>query len=323
MAIQKRLSLVSLARQSAKGAAASAGTYKMGVSGGTIAGAEINEEDLPVTWSNRIAEGSDRISVLPGAEFDLVAMPKTIGLLLLGACGADTVAGAMAPYSHTFKSATDLPYLTLFGTYAGEWLKMSDAKVDSLELTWEQTGAVRGKARFVGCDLDYLAMAYTEGTAERPADGVFKGAGGTFEVDGVSATIKSGSISIANGIEPIFGSASPTPEDVFPALQTVTFSLVVVPTSTSAFRTVLTGADDGTAISAAPYEGSAEAKFILDTDTDLTFNALNARIATDFPESDPAGGAAEVTLEGSIVIPPGGGDAYSVVLRNGIASYTS
>lgn len=320
MPVQKRIAQVSLAKQSAKGSAASAGTYQIGVSAGQVVNADVSEDVLPSTWSNRVAEGFDRTGVLPGAAFDFIAMPKTIGMLLYAACGTIADAGGGAPYTHTITPGTALPYLTLFSTFGAEFYKIADCVADELELSWDSVGALKAKVKIAGCTLTFPGSAYTAGTDERPSGGVLKGCGGTFQIDGADATIKSGSIKITNKVAPVYGSSAVQPADVFPAQHSMDVSLVVVPSDMTLWRKALTGATGGTTPQCVVQYGTAEQKWILDANTDLDLLVSRMKFAVPFPDADPGGGPAEVTLEGMISNPTSG-SAYTFTLRNNVASY--
>lgn len=323
--VQKRLAQVGIAKQTAKGTAASNATYQIGVTGGSIVGAEITENDLNVTWSNRMIQGFERVGIVPMAEYDAIAMPKSLGLLLYGASGADSVAGAASPYTHTITTSSDLPYLSLFGRYGSEYYKVTDAKVDTVELSWEQTSALKVKAKYMGAGLSFLASSYTATNDELPSDNsganIFRGQGGTFTFDGAAATIKSGSITIQNNLEPVFGSDSVNPADIFPAMQSVEFSLTVLPTDMTIWRKRLTGSAAGTTLTSLPYVGGVTIKHVLDSNTDVQFACTNASFTTDFPDADPSGGPAEITIAGKVATPSGGGQPYTWTLRNSVASY--
>jgi hypothetical protein len=323
--LQSRLAQVGLSKQTAKGSAATEATYQVGVLGGTVAGVEVSESDLNPTASNRVLSYVERTQVTPVAGFDVVGMPRSIGLLLLAATGAvTTVAGvAPAPNTHTFKTADDLAYLTVFGRYSADHLKMADAKLDELELSWDKSGAIKAAAKLWGLNLEFLAAAYTVAANgdERPVDSnPLIGAGGLFEVDGATARVTAGSIKLANGMTPVPISAKVTPDDVFPGMQAVSVSLTVIPDDLATFRKVLTGTAAGTTISAKPYIGAIRTKFVQSADVDLEFNAGKAVLATEFPEAKPEGGPAEVKIEAK-VLAPATGDPYTFVLRNFVASY--
>ena len=64
--IQRRISRAGLARQSAKGSAATAATFGYGVDGGSIFKLGLDEAEIPLTWSNLDILGYDRSGVKPG-----------------------------------------------------------------------------------------------------------------------------------------------------------------------------------------------------------------------------------------------------------------
>lgn len=323
MPIQKRFTLAALAKNTgaAKGSAAAAPTFEIGVFSGAVGTAEVQEEDLNPTFTSRVLEGSDRKHVIPGAAFDFLATPKTLGLLLYGAAGAVTTTGT-GPYTHTIKTGDTLPYLTAWGRNASEYHKVDDALVDTLELSWDTTGALRGKTTIRGLNLSFLASAYTAATVtERPKDGLLKGVGGTFQIDGAGATIKSGTIRINNNLAAVLGSDSTVPKDLYPAMQTCDVSLTVVPDNLTLFRQVITGTGSGTTIQATSEYGTATIKHVLDASNDLTWTFNRLRFLSDLPGGDPAGGAQEVVLEGTAMVPSGGGDSWTAVLKNQQASY--
>lgn len=329
MGVQQRITNVSIAKQTAKGAAASAGTYNFGVTGGQVVKADVSEEDLTQAFSGRIRDGFDRVSVVPSMALEGIAFPKMIGLLLLGAMGTDTVTGT-TPKTHTFSVADDLPYLTLFAQYGAaslsNYYKVSDARVSSLEFTWDRASALRYKAEVVGCSLSGWGTSFTVGTVEKPvSDGTFKGVNasgaGTFQMDGATAVVKSGSIKITNALEPVIGSASVEPVDVFNGLHDLEVSLTVIPDDLLMFRKMVTGAAGGTTTAVVPYFSAASTiKHVLDATTDLTWTLSKMRLMTEFPQSDPQGGPAEVTVVGQISV-PAAGTPYDVALRNSVASY--
>lgn len=320
MPVQKRIAQVSVAKQSAKGSAASVGTFQVGVVSGQVVGADVDEAELPVTWSSRTPEGWDRIAVVPGMEFTVVAYPKSIGLLIYAACGAVVDSGS-GNFTHTITTGTDLPYLTLFATYGGEFYKIVDSKIDTLELTWDRTGALQGKVKFVGCDLTFPVSADTPTNTERPKDGLLKGTGGVFQIDGADAIISKGTITIANNVAPVQGSAAVEPADVFPGEQIITVSLTVIPASTVLWRKSLTGTTAGTTAAAVVAVGSCEAKFVLDANNSVDITIANMRFACPYPDADPGGGPAEIVLEGEAYVKADGTTPYTIVVKNTVASY--
>lgn len=324
--LQRRLARVGLSKQTAKGTPATSATYDLGLLSGSVAAAEVAESDLNPTATVRVLSYVERTGIMPGATFQVVAMQRSIGLLLLAACGqVVTTAGvAPAPNSHVFKTADDLPYMTLFGRFGGQYLRVPDGKVDQLALSFDSAGSLRAEATLMGLDVKFDGTtAYTLATdaAENPtASPPLIGAGGLFELDGAAAKVKSGSLTISNAGSSRMLATSIAPDDIDVGMQEVSFSLVVVPTDLGLWRKRITGAATGTALSGDPFIGAASMKWVRGTDRDLTFAASRCVLATDMPDVDPAGGPAEVTVEGRVLVPTTG-DAYTLTLRNVVASY--
>ncbi|GAA2141601.1 hypothetical protein GCM10009760_25940 [Kitasatospora kazusensis] len=321
MALQKRLVQLGLAKQAAKGAAAPSPTFTVGLASGKSLNVEIEETALNTTWSDRIEQGFDRVQAVPSVDGELIATPKTLGLLLLAALGSDTVTGTSAPYTHTFTPAASLPYLTAFARTITEFESVQDCKLDGLELIWDKSGAVKAKIKFVGCSVVFLATAWTVGvTGEQVSAGVFKGSGGTFSVLGQNARVVSGNVKIENKVEPLVASYSTTPDDVFESALAVTVSLSVKPDDLTLWRQVVTGTTTGTAIQSAPTFGAVNLAFNGPVGTALTFTAPSVKFMTHLPDSSAEGGAAELSLEG-VMVAPVSGAACTVTLTNSVASY--
>lgn len=314
MPIQNRLTRVAVAKQTAKGAAAATGTFQLGVNSGSIAGLELGEEELPITWASRQVQGFDRTTAYPTSQWETLALPLSVGTLLHGVCGTDAVTGT-GPYVHTIKYANALPYHTVFAQRDAEYFQIDDARISELELSWELTGALKVKVTYGGCVYTFRGTAYTATTDERPQAGLLKGCGGTFTVNGAAAVVKGGSIKISNSVEPVYGSDSVLPKDVFPATHKVDVSLTLIPENLQEFRRVVTGTTSGSAVQCTPFYGSAVTQWRVDANNHLTFNANRLRSVIAFPDTQAAGGPVELALEGSIA-EPSGSDSYTFVLSN-------
>lgn len=328
--LQKRLAQIGLGKQSAKATPAAEAAYRIGLLGGRVAGVEISEDDLNPTSDQRISQYVERTGVVPVVAFDAVAMPRSIGALLLAVTGSVTTTLGVdpAPNEHLFTSADDIAYHTIFGRFAGEYLQTSDAKLDELEFTFDNSGAVKVKTKWLGLDLAFLgATPFTVAADadERPQEANLISAGGLFAIDGVPARVKKGSIKISNKIEAVKIVTQILPYEVFPGLVTVEANLTVVPEDLSAYRERVTGSPTGTTVSPAPVQGAVSARFetvgpSAAADHDLTFEASKAVIQTEFPEADPQGGPAEVEVMFR-VLQPATGPAYEFLLRNDVAAY--
>ncbi len=88
MPLQKKLARVGLAKQSAKGTAATNATFAFGIRDGGVFSAELPQEREEITQSaSLIAPAANRGLVVPGAEFGTRAYAGSIGLLLYAALG--------------------------------------------------------------------------------------------------------------------------------------------------------------------------------------------------------------------------------------------
>lgn len=322
MAIQSALAQVGIAKQSAKGTAASNPTFAHGLTSGTILTVEVAQELEEHTSGNRISDRVNRTGVMPGVDFSCRAHSKTLGLYLYGALGAVATTGASSPYTHTFTTADDLPYLTAFGKMGSNIYGVQDLKIDELTLSFEEAQPVEIAISGMGTVADYAA-SFSAGTDDT-ASSYFYAASGTFKLDvdsdtPVTAAIRNGEISIANALEGIMLSGSISPSDIFPGRQEIECSFEIVPENLNDWRTIATGSSSGETASATPVYGSFEIAFTNGTDT-LTLTATKVAFVCDFPDADPAGGAVSLSLEG-LVVKPSAGSALSVALVNGQASY--
>lgn len=318
--VQERITQLAMAKQTVKGTPVTTGIYQIGVNNGAVSMVDNQEEELPITWSSRLLEGHDRIKVTPGSEFETLAMPKSIGQLLQAALGSDVITGA-GPYTHTIAHANSLPYYTIMARRDGEYFRVADAAVEELELSWELAGMVKVKVKFFGCDFTFSGTTpYTAPTNdERPQSGVFKGVGGSINVDGdAAAVVKSGSIKISNSLEVIHGMDSVMPKDLCPATTKIDLSLSVVPSNTQQWRKVLTGSTSGTTILPVPLYGTAVVGFAVGANT-LTFNFNRLKLATELPSVKAEGGPMELALEGSVANVTTG-TAFNAVLVNTVAT---
>lgn len=319
MPIQDRLTQVAIAKQVAIGTPAASGTagLQIGVKGGTVASIDVTQDDFGATWGSRLSEGHDRGNMTPGAAFDAVGMPVSIGHFLQAALGAPNTTGS-GPYTHVFTVSDTLPYYTIHARKGSEYFRVADTRLNELELSWEGTKALTAKTSWVGCGYDFLSGAYTAATNERPKDGSLKGAGGTFTIFGSNAVVRQGSIKVTNGVEAIHGSHQVMPANVFPKMTHITGTLNVVVDDLTAFRRHITGTANGTSPSATVFRGDAVCSWTDGTHT-LTFALDDAVFATEFPDTSAEGGPVELQLAFEAVA--GATTPMSFTLVNSTATY--
>lgn len=321
MPMQSRLVQVALGKQSALGTPAGTGKIMFGVLDGHATMTDVDEGDLNPTWSTRLSEGFERTQVRPGAEFTAVATRGLIGQLLFAACGADSVTGSTGAYHHTITEGDPLPYFTAFGRGGGQYLTVEDARMSTLELSFEKTSALKAKAKLDGCDLSVLGSAWTAGSSERVQDGYFNMGGGSFTIDGGSANIQKGSIKIDNHIAPVAAAFQVTPIDQYPGLLTVEMSFTVIPDDIGQWRKVIFGSPTGTTgISPVPYYGAVHQQWKSGGTDTLDFDTPECKFMVAFPEAKAEGGPVELEIEAKLAVNLAG-DAFSWALLNQTASY--
>lgn len=324
MALNKRLQVVGVGKQSAKGTAATNPDFAHGIEAGTVGDIPITQDRAPLTSAYRASSYYERTESAGGdGDFTMRAHPKTIGLYLYGALGGKAVTGA-GPYTHTFTDAASLPYLTLFDKKYGSIINaIKDCRVDKLEFSWEKAGAVKVDVGLMGTTPDFSAT-FTPVVDDSEA-AYFLAGGGTFKLDTdsstpVTARISAGKVSIANGVEPVGLSASVVPNEQMDGELVVDWELHVIPDIDLAdWRTVVTGSSSGTTISEAPVLGSAEVSFAQATNS-LKFTSTQVGFLADIPESDAGGGPVEIVLKGQATRPSGGA-TLTAVLINAQATY--
>lgn len=324
MPIQSALAQVGIAKQSGKGSAAANPAYAHGITDGAVLTVEVSQDAEERTSGARANVGVNRTGVMPGMDFTGRAHPKSVGLYAYGALGAISTTGA-GPYAHAITLADALPYLTASGKLGSNIYKVQDFKVDSLGFSWNEAEPVEMTVSGMGTTLD-LAGSFTPATDETIGtdSGYFYAASGTFKLDidsstPVTAAIQSGDVTIGNNLESVMLSGSISPSDVFEGRNDVECSFDIVVENLNDWRTIVTGASNGTTASAAPVYGSFEITFTNGTDI-LQLVATKVAFTCDFPDADPAGGTVVLSLAG-IVVRPASGSPLTINLTNGVATY--
>lgn len=149
---------LAIAKQTAKGTAATTATYRLRVAGGTpMPSRTIN--DLEETGTTRLRAQTFIASVgVEGTPETFVRLPS-LGLILYLAMGAKSVSGASDPYSHTETLANAQPYFTCW-RMVGDLLyeKFIDCKINSLTLTSEAGAPVRASFAITGIKSQSITL---------------------------------------------------------------------------------------------------------------------------------------------------------------------
>lgn len=321
MPIQSSLSRVGVAVQSGKGTAAADPTYAQGVSGGAVVSVDVEQALADVTSGSRMAAHVDRTGVMASQEFTGRAHAAPLGAYLYGALGG-VVSTGDSPYTHEFTVADDLPFLTTFGEYDGNYYSVEDVRITEFGLSFEAANPVEVNVAGAGTVVGYPADFSP--SVDATLESYFTAASGTFllSVDSdtpAGAPIASGEITISTNAEPFMLSGSITPEEVFPGRTEIEVTFDVIPDDLDYWRTIVTGSAAGSSASAVPVYGSFEVEFTNGADT-LTLSASRVAFTCDFPEADPSGGPATISLAG-LVVADDGGDGFVATLVNEVESY--
>lgn len=322
MPIQSSLALVGMAKQTTKGTAIANPTFKHGVTDGSVLSVEVDQAVADLTSGVRVSGKVDRNAVMSSQTFGTRAFPKSLGLYLYGALGSIATTGAGPTYTHVCTVGDTLPYLTGFGQFNGENWKLRDYRVGELSFSWTGNEPLAVSVNGMGTVLSGGAT-FSASVDDTRAD-YFRSSGGTFLVDVASNTpvagkITAGTVTINNSLNPVMVSGSIEPDDVQPSRAELTVSLTIVPDDLSDWKKVVTGSGSGTSVAEGVTYGSFDLEWTEGTNV-LTLEASNVAFTCAFPDASPAGGSAEITLEGIIVL-PASGQAFTATLVNGQASY--
>lgn len=319
--LQKGLALLGLAKQTAKGGAATAPQYTIGLTGGTLGKVDIEQNDLDTTWDTRGQMGAERTGVVPGADIECIATPKLLGFLLKMILGTEVVSGS-GPYVHTFTSGESQPYATLFGMIGGgNKTAISDAKLSELELSWDGSGSVKVKTTWVGCSYS-LTSSWTPGaTKESVAGGnTIRPAGGSITIGGTAFPTTAGSIKISADVEAIMDATTSLPSDVVEKDLSVDISLTVRPEDLALFKLAVTGSTTGTALTTDVVYTTAAIQLQGPGTDEVTFSLPSWAIMAEMPEVDPAGGPAEIQVQGKGYRGSGGESPITAALTNAVTA---
>jgi hypothetical protein len=323
-ALQIGRDIVGVAKQTGLGAIAANPTFAFGVATGALPAITIGQQDDPMTSGGRAAPGAYRSTVDEKFTFDTRAWQKSIGLLILGVLGNDSVTGSN-PYTHTLTQALTVPYLTMFAKKSdGTLVAVRDSKITKLELTWQDNQPLVVSVETDGCVMSFPA-SFTPGTDESGALGYYTPVGGTFKYDVASATpavasVTGGKITILQDVNtPIFSGAIEAGDAIEGNLN-IDVSLDCIPTDATLWRKILTGSTSGTSIVTTPQYGSFDVKFVKGADS-LEFSCLNVGFLGDLPNVDAKGGAGQMTIAGGCYPAAANGTPLTAVLINTVATY--
>ena len=331
--INTSIGLIGVAKQTAKATAATAPDYVHGLTGGQVFKLDRTVESDDVSCGVRAGTDSHVESIVPGADFDTYGYADVLPLYFLAAMGsvASSASTETGYYDHVITLGDLLPYLTVWGRIGGEYTKVAGCKVDQLEMEFEGNSPVEFGVTLLGIAAT-LGLSGFPGSADPSCfDGYFVPTGGTFKIDTASGTptaapVTQGSLSLSNSCtaDPLAGQV--TPGDVEEGKLVSSGSVTVKPDDMTLYRKMVTGSGTGTAPTGAMVYGSFEWNFTHSKDSKcaMKVEAANVPFTADFPDVDPAGGAAEVEFSfDDIGVAERSGSPVTVTITNTVASYSS
>ena len=334
--INTSIGLIGVAKQTNKATAATQPSFVHGLTGGQVFNLDRTVENDDVSCGVRAGTDSHVESVVPGADFDTYGYADALALYYYAAMGAIASTacsgtGMNGYYEHVITLGDILPYLTVWGRIGGEYSKVAGCKVDQVEMEFEGNSPLEFGVTMLGIAAT-LGLAGFPGSVDPSCfDGYFVPTGGTFKLDTASDTpttapVLGGNLSLANSCtaDPLAGSV--TPGDVEEGKLTSSGSVTVKPDDLALYRAMVTGSSGGTTPTGAMVYGSFEWNFTHSKDgkCSLKVEADNVPFTADFPEVDPAGGAAEIEFSfDDIGLAEATGSPVTITIVNKVASYSS
>lgn len=330
MPIASNLYRVGVAKQTAFGVVAAAPTFAHGISSDGAITVDPKQQVADVGSGSRVGSTIDRTEVANGASFDTRAYMRALGLYLLGLFGSEAVTGTELK-SHAYSLGDSLPYLTFFdalgATSAQKLRAVQDCIVDEVKIVWKVNEAATISVSALGTKFS-VPVAFTPGTDETGTKGFLVPVGGTFELAGVgptpsAAVITEGEIDLKNNAVQYFGSGSIEAALAYFGTMEATCKFTVIPDDISLWLASITGTTAGGTV--APYAPMGSFSTTLKENQGTGSLAMSCTEGVGFvsayPKFSAKGGAAELALDGDIVMPAGGTSPVDMVLANDVTSY--
>ena len=329
--INTSIGLIGVAKQADKSTAAASPSFVHGLTGGQVFNLDRTVENDDVSCGVRAGTDSHVESVVPGADFETYGYADVLPLYYYAAMGAiaSTAATPTGYHRHVVTLGDLLPYLTVWGRIGTEYSSVSGCKVDELEMEFEGNSPLEFGVTMLGMSAT-LGLSSFPGSADPSCfDGYFVPTGGSFKIETLGTTpvvapVLSGNLTLSNNCtaDPLAGSV--TPGDVEEGKLTTSGSVTVKPDDLALYRKMVTGSATGTTPTGQMVYGSFEWNFRHSKDENCTLKieATNVPFTADFPEVDPAGGAAEVEFSfDDIGVAERAGSPVTVTIVNKTQSY--
>lgn len=334
--INTSIGLIGVAKQSAKGTAASTPSYVHGLTGGQVFKLDRSVESDDVSCGVRAGIDSHVESIVPGADFDTYGYADVLPLYFYGAMGsiassADSGSGMSGYYDHVITLGDLLAYFTVWGRIGGEFTSVAGCKVSQLEMDFDGNKPLAFGITMLGLVATLGLSAFPGSVDASCFDGYFIPTGGTFKIDTASGTpavapVTKGSLKLDNACSAISLAGQVMPGDIEEGKLTSSGSVTVKPDDLTLYKKMVTGSGTGTTPTGEMVCGSFEWNFKHSKDAKCTMKveAANVPFTADFPDVAPSGGAAEVQFSfDNIGLASRSGSPVTVTIVNQVSSYTS
>ena len=334
--INTSIGLVGVAKQSAKGTAASTPTFVHGLTGGKVYKPDRTTANADVACGVRAGTDSYVESIVPGADFETYGYADVLPLYFYGAMGSIASSAAQGTgmsgyYSHVVTLGDVLPYLTIWGRTGGEYTCVEGCKIDQLEMEFEGNAPVDFGITALGLDDTLNLQSFPGSVSPSCFDGYFVPTGGTFKINTsgntpAAAPVTGGALTLANNCTAHQFAGMVKPGDVEEGKLTSSGNVKVKPADMSEFYKMLTGTASGTTSTGTIVYGSFEWNFTHSKDSKITMKvaASNVPFKAEWPDIDPNGGAAEIEFSfDDIGVASASGSPVTVTIVNDTASYSS
>ena len=327
--INTSIGLIGVALQANRATPATEPEYVHGLTGGQPFKLDREVESDDVSCGVRAGTDSHVESITPGLDFETYGYSDVLPLYYYGAMGNIASSATGSLHKHIVTLGSLLPYLTFWGRIGSEFTKVSGCKVDQLEMEFEGNSPLEFGVTVLGME-DTLNLAGFPGETDPSCfDGYYVPTGGSFKFDTaggtpVAAPVTAGSLTLANSASAVRVAGSVKPGDIEEGKLTSSGSITVKPQDMGDYYKMVTGSASGTTSTGVMVYGSFEWNFKHSKNSDHTMKvtATNVPFTADFPDVDPAGGAAEVEFSfGDIGVTAPGGSPVTIEFVNGVASY--
>lgn len=336
--INTSIALLGVALQDDEATPAAQPKFKHGLTGGGIINPERSIEQKNVACGLRAnaANGAYVSEVNMGVDFETLAYADAFGLYALTALGnvvssPDATAGS-GYYKHVITLGSKLPSLTFWGqlgdTSEQTVHKVSGAKMDTLTLEFEGNAPLDIGVTAAGIGAD-LFGSWSDVAEPSCFDGYFIPTGGEFLIDTgsqtpVAAVITKGGFELSNNLTAYRKAGQVVASLISEGKLTTSVNNTVTLEDWKLIRKMLTGKDNGTAITSAIVYGSCKWKFThsLDPKCTLEVKFENVPWNAEMPEVDPEGSAAEVEFSADDVgIASKDGTPVTITIVNKVEKY--